>query len=188
MIRSLPCRPVAPNRVPSSGAYRGGAVGRPDAEGEFDDGIKLRVVIFDELFPPFFPFSGAHRRGKVQGTRVQRLPRCSSATAVGAVIVAPFVFLDWSYLVDQYQAMGLKLWYIASAPPAQWIYQADFSTMVRALGIELPASVALALRLAAALGTLALAWRAKQTGDGRRLCVRRAHPVRLLHHPVRPTQ
>lgn len=46
-------------------------------------------------------------------------------------------------------------------------YQADFSTMVRSLGIELPASVALALRLAAALGTLALACRAKQTGDGR---------------------
>jgi len=87
--------------------------------------------------------------------------------AVVAVIVAPFVFLDWSYLVDQYQAMGWKLWHIATAPPAQWIYQADFSTMVRALGIELPAGVALALRLAAALGTLALAWRAKQTGDGR---------------------
>jgi hypothetical protein len=63
--------------------------------------------------------------------------------------------------------MGWKLWHIATAPPAQWIYQADFSTMVRALGIELPAGVALALRLAAALGTLALAWRAKQTGDGR---------------------
>jgi hypothetical protein len=83
------------------------------------------------------------------------------------VIFLPFVFLDWSYLVDQYQAMGLKLWHIATAPPAQWIYQADFSTMVRALGVELPAGVALAIRLAAAFGTLALARRVKQDGDAR---------------------
>jgi hypothetical protein len=77
--------------------------------------------------------------------------------AVVAVVLAPFAFLDWGYLAGQYQTMGLKLWLIASAPPAQWIYQADFSTMVRALGVELPAGVAITLRLAAALGTLALA-------------------------------
>jgi hypothetical protein len=87
--------------------------------------------------------------------------------AVAAVILFPFLFLDWSYLVDQYQAMGMKLWHIATAPPAQWIYQADFSTMVRALGVELSAGMALALRLAAALGTLALAWHVKQDGSAR---------------------
>jgi hypothetical protein len=89
------------------------------------------------------------------------------AGAVVAVILFPFLFLDWSYLVDQYQAMGMKLWHIATAPPAQWIYQADFSTMVRALGVELPAGMALAIRLAAALGTLVLAWHVKHDGSAR---------------------
>jgi hypothetical protein len=87
--------------------------------------------------------------------------------AVAAVILIPFVFLDWSYLVGQYQAMGLKLWHIATAPPLEWPYLADFSTMLRALGVELPPAVALGIRLTAALGTLALAWRVKQMGDPR---------------------
>jgi hypothetical protein len=60
--------------------------------------------------------------------------------------------------------MALKLWHIATAPPAEWIYQADFSTMVRGLGVPLPAGVALGVRIAAALGTLALAWRVRRDG------------------------
>ena len=88
--------------------------------------------------------------------------RAPLIAAVAAVILLPFAVLDWGYLIQQYEAMGLKLWHIATAPPAQWIYQADFSTMVRALGVELPASVALGIRVAAALGTLALAWRVKR--------------------------
>jgi hypothetical protein len=93
--------------------------------------------------------------------REMRLPLVG---AVAAAILVPFAFLEWSYLAAQYQAMALKLWHIATAPPAQWIYQADFSTMMRGLGVPLPAGVALGIRIAAALGTLALAWRVKRDG------------------------
>lgn len=96
--------------------------------------------------------------------REMRLPLVG---AIAAVVLIPFAFLDWGYLLSQYQAMGLKLWHIATAPPAQWIYQADFSTMVRALGVQLPAGVALGIRVAAALGTLALAWRVRHIGGAR---------------------
>jgi glycosyl transferase family 87 len=89
------------------------------------------------------------------------------AFAVAAVLLAPFALLDWSCLAEQYRDMALKLWLIASALPAQWIYQADFSTLVRALGIALPASLALAIRLAAALGTLALAWQIRRDAGAR---------------------
>jgi hypothetical protein len=93
--------------------------------------------------------------------REMRLPLVG---AIAAAFLLPFAFLEWSYLAAQYQDMGLKLWHIATAPPAQWIYQADFSTMVRALGVQLPAGLALGIRIAAALGTLALAWRVKRNG------------------------
>jgi hypothetical protein len=93
--------------------------------------------------------------------REMRLPLIG---AVAAVILLPFAFLDWSYLAVQYQAMAVKLWHIATAPPAEWIYQADFSTMARGLGVPLPAGVALGVRIAAALGTLALAWRVRRDG------------------------
>ena len=96
--------------------------------------------------------------------REMRLPLIG---AVAAAILVPFAFLEWSYLAAQYQAMALKLWHIATAPPAQWIYQADFSTMARGLGVPLPAGVALGIRIAAALGTLALAWRVKRDGGAK---------------------
>jgi hypothetical protein len=82
--------------------------------------------------------------------------------AVAAMVLLPFVFLDWGYLVGQYELMGLKLWHIASTPPQEWPYQADISTMLRALGVQLPTSAVLGIRLAAALGTLALAWRVRR--------------------------
>jgi hypothetical protein len=87
--------------------------------------------------------------------------------AVAAVVLIPFAFLDGGYLVDQYQAMGLKLWHIATAPSLEWPYLADFTTLLRALDEELPPALALGIRLAAALGTLALAWRVKRMGDPR---------------------
>jgi hypothetical protein len=96
--------------------------------------------------------------------REMRLPLIG---AVAAAILLPFAFLEWSYLAAQYQAMAVKLWHIATAPPAEWIYQADFSTMVRGLGVPLPAGVALGVRIAAALGTLALAWRVRRDGGTR---------------------
>jgi hypothetical protein len=91
--------------------------------------------------------------------------------AVAAVVLLPFAFLDWSYLSEQHRAMGLKLWHIATASPEAWPYQADFSTMLRALGLQLTAVPALAIRLAAALATLALAWRVEQERSSRSLAV-----------------
>jgi len=93
--------------------------------------------------------------------------RLMLVAAVAAVVLIPFAFLDGSYLVEQYQAMGLKLWHVATAPSLEWPYLADFSTMLRALGLQLSAGVALGVRLAAALGTLALAWRVKRDGGPR---------------------
>jgi hypothetical protein len=82
-------------------------------------------------------------------------------------LLLPFAFLDWSYLADQYRLMGSKLWLIATEPPLEWPYTADFSTLLRALGIDLPGFVTLGVRLAAALGTLALAWRVRRAGGSR---------------------
>jgi hypothetical protein len=83
--------------------------------------------------------------------------------AIAAVVFLPFAFLDWGYLAGQYELMGLKLWHIATTPPQEWPYQADISTLLQALGVQLPTGVVLGIRLAAALGTLALAWRVRQT-------------------------
>jgi len=96
--------------------------------------------------------------------REMRLPLIA---AVAATLLLPFAFLDWSYLAEQYRFMAAKLWLIATEPPLEWIYQADFSTMLRELGIELPRPVMLGIRLAAALGTLALAWRVRRAGGAR---------------------
>jgi hypothetical protein len=84
--------------------------------------------------------------------------------AVAATLLLPFAFVDWSYLVDQYRLLGMKLWLIATEPASGWPYQADFATLLRALRVELPEFVILGVRLAAALGTLALAWRVRRAG------------------------
>jgi hypothetical protein len=91
--------------------------------------------------------------------------------AVVAVVLLPFAFLDWAYLAEQYRAMGLKLWHIATASPEAWPYQADFATMLRGFGLQLSPAPALAIRLAAAFGTLALAWRVKRDGSPRGLAL-----------------
>ena len=91
--------------------------------------------------------------------------------ALAAVVLLPFAFLNWSYLAEQYQIMALKLWHIATASPEAWPYQADFATMLRALGLQLSAIPALAIRVAAACGTLALAWRVKQEGSVRSFAI-----------------
>jgi hypothetical protein len=85
-----------------------------------------------------------------------RLPLIA-AIVIGSLL--PFAFADTNYLIEQYRLFGLKLWTVASSPPAEWIYQADFSTMLKSVGIVLPGAVSVPLRLLAALGTLALAWR-----------------------------
>ena len=100
-----------------------------------------------------------------------RETRLMLLAALAAVLLLPFLFLDWSYLAEQYRAMGWKLWHIATAAPEEWPYQADFSTMLRGLGLQLPAGAVLAIRVAAALGTLALAWRVKRDGGPRSLAL-----------------
>jgi len=96
--------------------------------------------------------------------REMRLPLI---IAIGTLLLLPFAFLDWGYLVEQYWFMGRKLWRIAAEPPGRWLYQADFTTMLHALGIDLPWVAALVARVAAALGTLVLAWRVRVAGGSR---------------------
>jgi hypothetical protein len=87
--------------------------------------------------------------------------------AILVMLMLPFAFFDWSYLAAQYQFYGLKLWAVATAPPSEWPYQADITTLLRAVGIVLPSLLAVSLRIACALATLWLAWRVKRTGDMR---------------------
>ncbi len=83
----------------------------------------------------------------------------------------PFAFVGANYLAGQYQLFGLKLWAVATAPPAEWVYQADFTTLLRAVGIVLPGPVSFAVRLVAALGTLALAWNVRRAGGSKALAL-----------------
>ena len=89
---------------------------------------------------------------------------------IAAMVLAatlPFVFFDGGYLLEQYRDFGIKLWAIASVPAQEWIYRADLSTLLAAVGVQLPSLVSLAIRLAAALATLFLAWRVRGTGGAR---------------------
>jgi hypothetical protein len=95
------------------------------------------------------------------------VPRMRLVLLVGIIVgvALPFVFLPAGYMVEQYRLFGLKLWSVATAPPGEWIYQADFTTLLRAFGIVLPGAASLVIRLAAALGTLWLAWNVQRSGD-----------------------
>jgi hypothetical protein len=87
--------------------------------------------------------------------------------ALGVLAALPFVFFDAGYLIEQYRDLGIKLWLIATAPAQDWPYRADLSTLLRAVGIVMPSTVSLAVRLIAALGTLYLAWRVRGTNSAR---------------------
>lgn len=95
------------------------------------------------------------------------VPRMRVQLIVGILIAAalPFAFLHWHYLIEQYQDLGTKLWTVTTAPPGEWIYQADFTTLLRAVGVVLPGKVSFAIRLLVALGTLLLACRVRNTGN-----------------------
>ena len=97
------------------------------------------------------------------------LPRTRLVLIAGIIMgfALPFAFLHADYLIAQYQLYGLKIWSVATAPPAGWIYQADFTTLLKAFGIVLPGPVSFALRLVAALGTLYLAWRVQRAGGSK---------------------
>jgi hypothetical protein len=93
-----------------------------------------------------------------------RLPLLAAAIVV---VTLPFAFFDAGYMAAQYRDLGVKLWEIATVPAQDWPYRADISTLLAAFGITLPGGVSLALRIAAALGTLYLAWRVRGTGSSR---------------------
>lgn len=84
--------------------------------------------------------------------------------ALGVALLAPFLFVDAGYLAEQYRQWMLKLYGIASVPPGEWIYQADFASMVDAIGLGLPPAAAKTIRAVAALVTLLLAWRVSKSG------------------------
>ena len=65
---------------------------------------------------------------------------------------------------------AMKLSRMAHVMPRDWPFQADFQTMLDSAGIVVPPQVATAVRFAAALGTLAMAWRLRQMPAARARC------------------
>lgn len=76
-----------------------------------------------------------------------------------ALLLLPFAVQSWSYLANEYVNYVRQLLHITDADPGVWGNQAEFSTLLKTLGLELGAHARLAIRLGAALGTLWLAWR-----------------------------
>ena len=105
---------------------------------------------------------------------LERRMRLTLAAALLAGFLLPFLFLDFGYLVEQHRLWAIKLSHMAHVLPTDWPFQADFQTMLDSAGIAVPPKVATAIRFAAALGTLALAWRLAQAGGTR------ATPVAIL--------
>jgi hypothetical protein len=85
--------------------------------------------------------------------------RIGLGLALIAALALPFAFADVHYVAGEYRIWSTKLQQLASVEPGQWPYQADFATMLDTVGIDLPHVVQTGVRLAAALGTLALVWR-----------------------------
>lgn len=102
---------------------------------------------------------------------LERRMRLYLALALVAGFLLPFLFLDFGYLVAQHQTWAMKLSRMAHVMPTDWPFQADFQTMLDSAGIVVPPQPATAIRFAAALGTLALAWRLSQAGGPRALPV-----------------
>jgi hypothetical protein len=78
---------------------------------------------------------------------------------IAALLLFPFTVQSWDYLASEYVNYVRQLLNITNADPAIWGNQAEFSTLLKTLGLELGAGTRLAIRLAAALATLWLAWR-----------------------------
>jgi hypothetical protein len=95
--------------------------------------------------------------------------RLSLALALVAGFLLPFAFLDFGYLVEQHQLWAMKLSRMAHVMPTDWPFQADFQTMLDSAGVVVPPQVATIVRFAAALGTLAMAWRLGNAGGRRAL-------------------
>jgi glycosyl transferase family 87 len=84
--------------------------------------------------------------------------RIALAAALVVALLLPYAFVDATYLTGEYKTYYAKLSLVAAAAPGQWLYQADFATLLDSIGIVLPSSVATGIRFAAALGTLGLVW------------------------------
>ena len=82
--------------------------------------------------------------------------------ALAAAVALPFAFYGPDYLIPQYRDFAIKLWLTAAAPPAEWPFRADISTLLEALGIAMTPQGSLALRVIAGLGALYLAWRVRE--------------------------
>lgn len=91
------------------------------------------------------------------------------AVALFIILALPFAFFDATYVISQYRDFADKLWLISVSPVEDWPYRADISTLLQALGIVLAKFPSLAMRLAAAAGTLYLVWRVRQSGSLRGL-------------------
>ena len=85
--------------------------------------------------------------------------RIGLALALVAALLLPFAFADMHYVASEYRTWFVKLQQLASVAPGEWPYQADFATMLDTVGIDLPHMAQTGVRLAAALGILALVWR-----------------------------
>ena len=85
--------------------------------------------------------------------------------ALVSALALPFAFAPPAYVAEQYRIWIVKLQQLTSVEPGQWLYQADFATMLDSFGLTLPHAVQTAIRLAAALGFLALVWRIARYGN-----------------------
>ncbi len=85
--------------------------------------------------------------------------------ALVAALALPFAFGNPAYVAEQYRIWIAKLQQLTTVEPGQWLYQADFATMLDTFGIVLPHGVQTAIRLTAALGFLALVWRIARYGN-----------------------
>ncbi len=87
--------------------------------------------------------------------------------SLALLLLLPFAFRDWGYLAGEYARYLGQLLFMTGAPAGDFPYQAEISTLLARLGLDLPSRVVTAIRLAAALGTLGLAWRVVHAGDRR---------------------
>ncbi len=88
--------------------------------------------------------------------------RIGLALALLAALALPFVFGDMHYVAGEYRNWIIKLQQLTSVDPGEWPYQADFATLLDTIRITLPHKAQTIIRLAAALGILALVWRVAQ--------------------------
>jgi hypothetical protein len=97
------------------------------------------------------------------------VPQTRVPLAVGfaVLLLIPFGFQDWNYVIAQYRAYVGQLATITNAVPGEWYAQTEISTLLRTLGLDLSSNARLAIRVLAAIGALVLAWRIAALGVAR---------------------